>query len=281
MNILLVGRNWPLEKRGAIIFGSFPEGEPPRTPEEIDQWQRGPKVRRCFQELIFRGFRVTVEVTEKDYPDLNKKCGALKSLGVVEEIISPNKAKFSEAGVLKIQIRVVDETEKGMPPLTPYEKRQVCDIENILEGRRDAVQLARDALGAAVAENRRLEEGKRRAEQQPFNVALDAYGGIADKLNPKSKHLFLALRDADGNRTKAAESLGLAQGTVSNRLPDLRIEVKKLRMEVPYFLLPAKGGRKGEPGKAYRETFKGGEIIDDRTPFDEVAEREENEQGAE
>lgn len=154
MNILLVGRRWPLEKRGAIVFCNSPEGEPPTTPKEYDQWQRGPKVRRCFQELIFRGFRVTVEVTEKDYPDLSKTSGAIKSLGVVEEIISPNKAKFSKAGVLKIQIRVVDETEKGMPPLTPGEKWQVCDIGNVLEGRRDAAPPPGNSLGAVLDETR-------------------------------------------------------------------------------------------------------------------------------
>ena len=169
MNILLVGRRWPLEKRGAIICARMPEGEPPNTPEEIDQWQRGPKIRRCFQELIFRGFRVTVEVSGKDHPSLNNKSGALKSLGVVVEIISPNKARFSQAGVLKIQIKVVDETEKGIPPLTPDEKRQVCDIEDILEGRRNAAQIARDALGAVLGETRKASGQQTRVQASRKN----------------------------------------------------------------------------------------------------------------
>lgn len=139
-----------------------------------------------------------------------------------------------------------------------------------------------EANGAdIVAEARRLKEGKRQAEANRMGEALGALEMLMAGLEPEQRNLFLALKNADGNRTAAAKELGISQETVSKRLPALRKAFEEQEKEIPHFLLPRKGGRKGTPPKVYRETYKGGDIEEERTPFDEVAEKEESERGAE
>ena len=130
-----------------------------------------------------------------------------------------------------------------------------------------------------VAEARRLKEGKRVAEEKRMAEALGALDMLVDGLEPDHRSLFLELKKADGIRTAAAKRLGISQETVSKRLPALRKAIEDMGKEIPLFLLPRKGGRKGTPDKTFQETYRGGEIIDSRTPFDEVAEKEESEHG--
>ena len=133
-----------------------------------------------------------------------------------------------------------------------------------------------------VEEARRLKQGKRDAEARPMEAAREVVETMLDGLDPQQSVLFLAMRQAKGNRTHAARELGLAQGTVSKALPALRDAIRAARREVPEFLLPPEE-RKRLPDAPRKMAFgaDGVEAADTRTPFDEVAEKDESEGGAE
>ena len=92
-----------------------------------------------------------VVAPEKDNPDLYKMRGSRKAIGEVEEIISPNKAKFTAVGILNIQIEVRSKAESEGPPLMPDEIRQAGEIIDVLEGRQDAAQPAGDPRGGKAS----------------------------------------------------------------------------------------------------------------------------------
>ena len=171
----IVGKHWPLVKRGGKGWNYTFEGEMPHTIAETKQWRKGPKCHFFYELLCFRGFSMWVVAPEKDNPDLYKMRGSRKAIGEVEEIISPNKAKFTAVGILNIQIEVRSKAESEGPPLMPDEIRQAGEIIDVLEGRRDATKEPRKGRTNSL-------------EKLPYptkKIAADTYGVKILELIPK------------------------------------------------------------------------------------------------
>ena len=128
---------WPLEKIVCYDTGAGPEGEPPKTREGLDKWQRGPKVWRWNELLQFRGFRVWLSITEKECPELAESIrdGTQFIPGPVEEITPPDMARFQFAGGVKVRLTVEKYSAEGAPPLSPEEIKAAGEIIDALEGR--------------------------------------------------------------------------------------------------------------------------------------------------
>ena len=138
-------------------------------------------------------------------------------------------------------------------------------------------------LGEAIGgEVRRLEQGKREAEEKPMDVAREVVDLLVDGLELEQRNLYFAMKRAHGNQTHAARELGVVQSTVNKALPALREAILANGRELPEFLLPP-AERKRLPDNPGRGAWgqHGIEAADTRTPFDEVAEKEESEQGPE
>ena len=138
-------------------------------------------------------------------------------------------------------------------------------------------------LGEAIGgEVRRLEQGKREAEEKPMDVAREVVDLLVDGLELEQRNLYFAMKRAHGNQTHAARELGVVQSTVNKALPALREAILANGRELPEFLLPP-AERKRLPDNPGRGAWgqDGIEAADTRTPFDEVAEKEESEQGPE
>lgn len=136
--LLRIGdKHWPLVKRVCKGCGAGPVGECPKTPKEIDKWQRGPKVWQWNELLQFRGFRVWLSFTEKENPSLFESVGEAKQAepGRVLEILSPTRAKYSVAGLVNVALRVERFSAEGAPPLTLDEIKAVGEIIDWMEGR--------------------------------------------------------------------------------------------------------------------------------------------------
>lgn len=137
--------------------------------------------------------------------------------------------------------------------------------------------------GVDIAEEaRRLKDGKRRAEEKPMDVAREVVEMLVAGLDSPQRGLFFAMKNADGNQTHAAQELGVAPSTVNKALPALRDAIKANGRELPEFLLPP-SERKRMPDIPRKPAFGAGglEAADECTPFDEMAEKEESERGAE
>ena len=274
----LLGRRWPLVERGGRSRGYESELEPPNTPEEIAQWQQGPKVYCWNESLTFHGFHVWVKVTEKDNPDLHKeKTEDFKPIGVVEEILSPNKAKFSAAGVLKIQIRVQEAWDQ-VTPLTPDDRRQVYDILDVLEGRRDAAQPAVDTLGAVLDEIRKAnnnvdialrkkeeaEAWARDAQEHPMDATRDMFIQFRGTLTPRQSALYDALKETGGKQAQAGNRLHppMSQKAVWFCIHDvLRPAIRRAKLTMPTWLLT----------REERRYMRGAVNPPTRTPRGEIA----------
>ena len=138
-------------------------------------------------------------------------------------------------------------------------------------------------LGEAIGgEVRRLEQGKREAEEKPMDVAREVVDLLVDGLELEQRNLYFAMKRAHGNQTHAAKELKVSQPTVNKALPALRKAIRANGRELPEFLLPP-AERKRLPDNPGRGAWgqDGIEAADTRTPFDEVAEKEESEQGPE
>ena len=138
-------------------------------------------------------------------------------------------------------------------------------------------------LGAAIGGKvRQLEQGKREAEEKPMDVAREVVDLLVDGLELEQRNLYFAMKRAHGNQTHAARELGVVQSTVNKALPALREAILANGRELPEFLLPP-AERKRLPDNPGRGAWgqDGIEAADTRTPFDEVAEKEESEQGPE
>lgn len=133
-----------------------------------------------------------------------------------------------------------------------------------------------------VGEANRLRQGKRGAEEKPMDAAREVVEMLVSGLDAPQRNLFFAMKRADGNQTHAARELGVAQSTVNKSLPALRDAVRASGKELPEFLLPP-AERRRMPDAPRKMAFGAGgiEAADTRTPFDEVAEREEMDGGAE
>lgn len=138
-------------------------------------------------------------------------------------------------------------------------------------------------LGAAIGGKvRQLEQGKREAEEKPMAVAREVVELLVDGLELEQRNLYFAMKRADGNQTHAAKELKVSQPTVNKALPALREAIRANGRELPEFLLPP-AERKRLPDNPGRGAWgqDGIEAADTRTPFDEVAEKEESEHGPE
>ena len=138
-------------------------------------------------------------------------------------------------------------------------------------------------LGAAIGGKvRQLEQGKRDAEEKPMDVAREVVELLVDGLELEQRNLYFAMKRAHGNQTHAAKELKVSQPTVNKALPALREAIRASGRELPEFLLPP-AERKRLPDNPGRGAWgqDGIEAADTRTPFDEVAEKEESEHGPE
>ena len=105
---------------------------------------------------------------------------------------------------------------------------------------------------------------------------------MLDGLDLQQRGLFLAMRNAHGNQTHAARELKVSQSKVNKALPALRDAILATGKELPEFLLPP-AERKRIPDAPRKLAFVDGgvEAADTRTPFDEMAEKDERDGGAE
>ena len=197
-------------------------------------------------------------------------------------------------------LRAIEQKQAGGGELDNADKTRLAEIkdmiagiekksaENAEENRKAHGQHAQTLVrveqqGAEiVGEANRLRQGKREAEEKPMDAAREVVEMLVAGLDAPQRNLFFAMKRADGNQTHAARELGVAQSTVNKSLPALRDAVRARGKELPEFLLPP-AERRRMPDAPHKMAFGAGgiEAADTRTPFDEVAEREENEHGPE
>ena len=282
----------------ASVYPPLPDPKSVEYREKYQKWQTAPKL-LINLEIVFPRYYWRAQYLQEGNAPLYIVDAPVKGNAVLLK-----DCAFEDIVHLRLPngITIRGRPEEGMPADMIRTHTAILEQEGLLRGNGDlkaalaemqeqmrrehgqhAETLGRvEANGAdIVAEARRLKEGKRQAEANRMGEALGALEMLMAGLEPDQRNLFLALKKADGNRTAAAKELGISQETVSKRLPALRKAFEEQKKEIPHFLLPRKGGRKGTPPKVYRETYKGGDIEEERTPFDEVAEKEESERGAE
>jgi len=181
--------------------------------------------------------------------------------------------------------RVKDEA-LAMPGIYPNNEKLFMEIVadiNRMNGTGPATVEDVAKLGAAIGGKvRQLEQGKREAEEKPMAVAREVVELLVDGLELEQRNLYFAMKRADGNQTHAAKELKVSQPTVNKALPALREAIRANGRELPEFLLPP-AERKRLPDNPGRGAWgqDGIEAADTRTPFDEVAEKEESEHGPE
>ena len=181
--------------------------------------------------------------------------------------------------------RVKDEA-LAMPGIYPNNEKLFMEIVadiNRMNGTGPATVEDVAKLGAAIGGKvRQLEQGKREAEEKPMAVAREVVEMLVDGLELEQRNLYFAMKRAHGNQTHAAKELKVSQPTVNKALPALREAIRASGRELPEFLLPP-AERKRLPDNPGRGAWgqDGIEAADTRTPFDEVAEKEESEHGPE
>jgi hypothetical protein len=181
--------------------------------------------------------------------------------------------------------RVKDEA-LAMPGIYPNNEKLFMEIVadiNRMNGTGPATVEDVAKLGAAIGGKvRQLEQGKRDAEEKPMDVAREVVELLVDGLELEQRNLYFAMKRAHGNQTHAAKELKVSQPTVNKALPALREAIRASGRELPEFLLPP-AERKRLPDNPGRGAWgqDGIEAADTRTPFDEVAEKEESEHGPE
>ena len=146
----------------------------------------------------------------------------------------------------------------------------------------DKIERVEKQGAGIVAGTLRLIDGKRQAEEKPMDVAREVVEMLVDGLDLQQRILFFAMKNADGNQTHAARELKISQSKVNKDLPALRDAIRATGRELPEYLLPP-AERKRLPGNPGRVAWgqDGIEVAETRTPFDEVAEKDERDGGAE
>lgn len=131
-------RYWPLLKR--IHHGSDygQAGEPLPTPDGVEKWKKGAKVWQWNERLQFRGFRLWIQFTQQDNPALFERLPKTKYMealpGMVDEIIAPDKVKYSFGGVVTARLKVEPFPAEGEPPLSQKEIKEAGEIMDFIRG---------------------------------------------------------------------------------------------------------------------------------------------------
>ena len=184
---------WPLEKTVCNGTGAGPEGEPPKTREGLDKWQRGPKVWQWNELLQFRGFRVWLSITEKECPELAESIrgGTQFIPGPVEEITPPDMARFQFAGGVKVRLTVEKYSAEGAPPLSPEEIKAAGEIIDALEGRAKQAAPRKGGDIELVSEIKTLKADNAETHRllHRANRKLDGVPPLVSKIGDRNKML--------------------------------------------------------------------------------------------